>query len=587
MAISFSGLGSGLNTSEWVTALVGIKQDKIDTISSKVTTLNSTSSTLSGLKTNYSALLSAITKLTDSNFGASSNVFAQNKITSSDTAKLSVTSSAGASQQSLEVEIFKLATNTVAQSSSAIARPIDADTVFSSLSNGSAKTGSFSFYVDNQKYSIDIEKDDTLGKIKDKMTDATKSEANPIGLLSITIDGGKFTVDAGTKALNMGSTLDESNLPTILSLKKDSTLNVNKFSSSNSINEMNLNAKLISSDSGFATGVTAGDFTIGNAKFTIDENTTLNSLIAKINGSTDAGVTASFDAINGKMVLTAKQTGAFNINVQDIAGGSNFLQSAGFTSSNKIIEGTQKLGENASFSINGNTIESFSNTVTSESTGIMGLTFNLNDKTETDKKITVKIEQDTSQALNAVSSFLDAFNLVMTKTDSLTKSTGALKNEASLTSIRNNLRTTTSEAVSGNATLKTLADIGITSGKPGTAIDANVNQLQIDKDKFLKALQTNPDEVKNLLIGNTKEGTTGVIGDLKTIVEGAIDVDKGFFKTRNDSIQSQIKTLNTQITRKTSEMESYKELLTSQFNAMDQAIAKLKNQYSNFTSATS
>jgi hypothetical protein len=110
-------------------------------------------------------------------------------------------------------------------------------------------------------------------------------------------------------------------------LTKDPDLN--KFSSSYAINEMNLNNKILGGTAGFSQVVTAGTFTIGGKEFTIDENTTLNSLISKINSSTDAGVNASFDSVTGKLILTSKQTGSFNINVEN--GTSNFLEVTGLT----------------------------------------------------------------------------------------------------------------------------------------------------------------------------------------------------------------------------------------------------------------
>ena len=77
--ITFSGLGSGLDTSSWVTALVEAKQtETVTPISDKISTLENAQTGLSTVKTKYSSLQSALQTLTDSVYGGSMDVFAKN-----------------------------------------------------------------------------------------------------------------------------------------------------------------------------------------------------------------------------------------------------------------------------------------------------------------------------------------------------------------------------------------------------------------------------------------------------------------------------------------------------------------------------
>lgn len=583
MTISFSGLGSGLDTSSWVDALINAKKVPITTMQNKVTSLNTTSSNLSNLKNNFTSLLTAINKLTDSNLSSSADVFAKTKISSSDTTILGATTSSGATAQTLDVVVKNLATNTVAKSLTAVGKNVTGSTVFSAMSNGAAKTGNFTFYVDNQKFAIDITKTDTLDSIKNKMVDATKTEDNPDGTISANITNGKLTLDAGSKSLRLGSAQDTSNFASILSLKKDAVLN--KYSSANSVIDLNMNAKLTDSASGFSTQVTAGTFKIGKATITIDANTTLNSLINKINTTADTGVNANIDPVTGKFSLTSKSTGAFNISVENTTGGSNFLDAVGLTSGNKLVEGTQTLGDNANLTINKRDVESFSNTVTSESSGLTGVVLNLNDVTEAGKSVKVKIEQDGSQGLSAVKSFISEYNNVVTKTDSVLTGDSGLRYESSLSSIKSKMRGSISTTTLSSGSYRTLADIGITTGKVGTAGTATTNQIQIDETKFNEALASDPTAVKNLLIGDLKSNK-GFVGNLKTIVEAATNSTNGYFVTKDTSIKSQVTSLNQQITRRNDSVEAYKKVLVSQFAAMDSTISKLKNQYSKIAGTT-
>ena len=56
MSISFSGVGSGLPIDEWITALVKIKQDKVDALSKDQEALQKKQSTLNTLKSEYNAI---------------------------------------------------------------------------------------------------------------------------------------------------------------------------------------------------------------------------------------------------------------------------------------------------------------------------------------------------------------------------------------------------------------------------------------------------------------------------------------------------------------------------------------------------
>lgn len=596
MSISFSGLGSGLDTASWVKALVAAKQEPITALSSKVTTLNTTAKNLTSLKSEYTSFLTAINKLMDSRLSSSADVFSQNKVTSSDSDILSVTSSSGAITQNLSVEISKLATNTTAKGGTQIGSLINDSTVLSKMAGGLIKEGSFSFFVDNQRYSVDVAKTDTLDQLATKMEDATRAvqltdeqkevmteedwttyrTENPASI-DVSVSNGKFTIDAGTKSLSVGSAQDESNLVSLLALKKDAV--ANKYASANSIRIADGTAKLLGADSPIS-GLTAGNFVIGNATFTIDANTTLNGLISKINSNSEAGVSASFNSATGEFSLTSKSTGAFNIAMEK--GTSNFLESVGLMTGEKLATGTQTLGDNAVFTVNNKQFESFSNTVTSETTGLQGLVLNLNDVTETGKSVKVKVEQDQQSTIDAIKSFVNEYNDVMSKTDSLMKSDSTLKYEFALSTVRSNLRYSISEPVETGGLFKTMGDIGLSSGKVGTAVDADTNKLIIDETKLKKALQDDPASVKEILVGDLAKGTTGIVGDMKKLVEASLDSTDGYFAAKDKSIQSQVKTLNTQITRKNEQLTAYEKLLTNQFNAMDQAISKLKTQYQNF-----
>ena len=172
--------------------------------------------------------------------------------------------------------------------------------------------------------------------------------------------------------------------------------------------------------------VTEGTFIIGDATFTIDENTTMQNLISQINSSEDANAVAYWDSVDGRLVLTSRTTGSSFINVE--AGTSNFTDVMGYTTTTrqadgitvdktKLDIGAQEVGENAVFTINGTTYSSTSNTIESDISRITGVTINLKGLSEEGETVTLTVERDKETLANAVSDVVDAYNALIENVD--------------------------------------------------------------------------------------------------------------------------------------------------------------------------
>lgn len=600
--ITFSGLASGIDTSKWVEALVKIKQKSVTTLQDKQKTITSTKTVLDALKSNMTNLRSSIEKLTDAKLGGSFDLFSKNSVTSSNEGVVTATANENAARQSLDVVVKQLASSTVATST--YDSKINTNTEFSKLSSGNAKTGSLSLYVDGEKKEISIKETDTVGDILDKIVSAGGKTYtggpswNPTykNNISAEINNGKVSITANNgKEIVLGSTTDESNFTSVLGLTRDSSGN---YSSSNSISAIGTSDKIVDIFGSDAKGT----FTIGNATFTVDENTTFKSLINNINSKTDAGVNASWDSANGTLVLKAKTEGAFNINIE--AGTSNLTNSLGFTSAttdywgnpqkdadgnyiSNVVQSTQTLGDYAKFTINGNEMTSSSNTVTSDISGIDGLTLKLNAVSKTNENgepetSNISVSQDTQGVLDAVKSFIEAYNKSIESIDEKTAFGEALYGETSLTSIRNNLRRTATAEAQGSD-LKILANIGITTGKAGNSTDTSgVNKLQIDEKKFLEALQNDSEGVKKLLLGDNKGNADsgGVLNKLEKITEDSLTTSTGYFDAKTKSYDRQLSSLKTSISNAQMKVDSYKARLEKQFKNMESIISSIQNSYS-------
>lgn len=574
MSISFSGLASGLDTSSWVEALVSVKQQKVTALQSELTALKSKKTTVNDTRSVFTSFRSALEKLTDAKFGGTYDLFGKNTAVSSNNDIFTATAASGAVRQNYDIVVNQLATYTKAQSKASASAVADDST---KLSNIGIKDGSFSIYVDGVKTSIDITKDETLGSFKEKLADAgVNTEVDSNGVL-------KFSTDSG-KTLDIGSTTDTTNLISLVGLtrQEDGT-----YASTNSLFKANVATKLTAADSGFKEQITAGTFSIGDATFTIDENTTLSSIISQINSNDKAQAYAFWDDATGKLSITSKKEGASYINIE--AGSSNFTDVMGLTDtqrdadgnivSSKMYTDAQELGKNALFTINGTSMTSTSNTVSSDISRIDGVTLTLKKvSTEEDGITTLKVSQDTSGLTEAVKSFISAYNDTIAKIDEVTASGAGLQRESSLTSLKRTLGNYATGVNANDGVYKMLSEIGISTAKAdGNNLASDTTKLEFDESKFLKALEENPDSVQSILTGST-----GAFSMMESAVEQTLSASSGFFDIKTSTLDADIKRMEEKITKQQKSITTYRTQLEKKFSNMETMIAKMQQNYSNF-----
>lgn len=577
MSISFSGLASGLDTSGWVDALVSVKQQKVTAYNKDLTAIKNKKSTLTATRTVFNNFRTAIEKFTDAKFGGTFDVFTKNSAKSSNEAVFTAKANEKAARQNYDITVQQLATFTKALSKESVSAVADDDTKLSQLG---ITEGSLTAYVNGAKTTIEIGKDDTLGTLKSRLAEAgIKTEVNESGLLS-------FSSFDGTKDISIGSTTDGSNLVSLVGLEKQED---GTYLSTNSLFKAGVASKLTDPDAGFNERITAGTFKIGDATFTIDENTTLSGLISAINNSKDAQAYAYWDDATGKLSITSKKEGASYINIE--AGTSNFTDVMKFTETERDADGnvvkskmytdSQELGKNAIFTVNGTKMTSTSNTVTDDVSRIAGVTLTLNKvSSEEDGISKLTVEQDTTDLVEAVKSFVSTYNDVISKIDEVTANGADLQRETNLTSFKNTIRSYANGSnFSNGGAFKLLADIGISTGKAdGNNISSdNTNTLVLDEAKLKEALAKDPESVRSLLAGEN-----GVLSMMEDSVEQTLSASTGFFDVKEKTLNSDISKMETKIKKQTESVTKYKAQLEKKFNVMEQMIAKMQQNYSSF-----
>ena len=578
MTISFSGLVSGLDTSSWVDALVSVKKQDLTKLQTQLTEQQSSKATLNTTRSAVSSLRTAIERFTDAKFGGTFDLFSQNSAKSSNEDVFTATVGSDARQQNYDISVQQLATYTKATSANAASSIADDTTSLKSL--GISK-GSLTVYINGQKNTINIGEDDTVSDLKARMSMAG---------VDMNIDeNGVLTLSAHNEgdSVHIGTTTDSSNFVAMVGLNRNED---GTYSSTNSVYKATVASKLTAEDSGFNTRITEGTFTIGDATFTIDSDTTLSSLISQINSSDQAQAYAYWDDTTGKLSITSKKEGAAYINIE--AGTSNFTDVMGFTESewdedgsiinSKMLTETQELGKNALLTINGTSIVSTSNTVTSDISRLDGVTLNLKRaNTEEDGVTTLNVTQNTSGLKDAINNFISSYNSFIEQIDTVTASGAEFHGESSLTSLRNTIRNYASGSNNVNGGVyKLLSEIGITfASADSNNLSSDTNSLSFDEEKFMKALEENPDSVKSILAGET-----GIFQMMEDTLETSLKAVSGFFDVKTSTIDSNIKKTNEKITKKNDNITAYKAQLEKKFQAMENIIATMQQNYQSFLS---
>jgi flagellar hook-associated protein 2 len=246
-----------------------------------------------------------------------------------------------------------------------------------------------------------------------------------------------------------------------------------------------------------------GSFTINGATIAYKNTDSISTIVNRINSST-AGVTAFYDSVQDRIRLSAAQTGARTISLQDTQG--NFLAATG------LLGTSQTLGQNAVYSIDavngGQPLTSASNTISGM---VAGVTLELKSTSAT--PVTVTVNQNNQPAIDILRELVNRVNQTLdvieaqTSYDTKTKVGQPLSGDTAIAQIEQNLRSLVNAPALGvTGPYRNLATIGVSTGSIGSAVGSTA-RLTLDEGKLSAALSANPQAVEALV--NTFTATLG------------------------------------------------------------------------------
>jgi flagellar hook-associated protein 2 len=315
-----------------------------------------------------------------------------------------------------------------------------------------------------------------------------------------------------------------------------------------------------------ASDTLSGSVTIQGTTFNVDSadsDTTLASLSAAIN-SADIGVTASVftDSSGSRLSLVSGTSGAAG----QLAVTASLSDASSGNSS--ITFQTGEIGQDAKLTVDGVSITSPSNTVTN---AIPGVTFQLLSASSTNPvPVQVQITNDTTDIGTAMSSFVTAYNAVVTdiNTQEGKDSSGNPEPLFGNPTI-NQLQSALSGSLftgAASGTISNITQLGLTVNDDGT--------LTLDGSTFNSVLNSNFSDVTGFLqnTGSFGQSMASTLNNLGTQApNGAI-----FLAQQQNSTQEAA--LNLDITNENATLATQKTTLTDELNTANQILQSIPSQ---------
>lgn len=553
---SISGVISGLNWDQFVEKLIALERQPIVRLQDRRAAIENQKKLIGDFRAKLSDL-----KLALSNLTLRGTVLA--RTASADGPAVGVSAGPDAVPGTFQVTVTRLATATVVRSAAALGRPVDPSVPLNQAGLGvSVTAGTFSIN------GVSISVDPAVDTLNDVINRINNSGAGVTASLGPDADGRPNILRLeSANPIQLGSGADTSNFLSatrLLNGVQSFNGTVYRVDGAGNLGVVSLSAPL--TDARLVTPITSdGSFKINGVQITYRASESLSAVMSRINASA-AGVTATYDPLRDRLILTSKATGETRIALEDVSG--NFLAATG------LLSATQELGQNAQFTVStvngGQPLASSSNHITGL---VQGVTLEL--KQVTAAPVTVTVAADAGPGLNAARELVAKVNTLLdfvadqTGYDTNTRTAGPLLGDSTVSLVITRLRSVLAGPAPGvTGPYRSLADLGISTGPIGSA-PGTATRYQLDEARFTRALQENP------------EAAFAVLGAVAGEAAGYLDSvlrTGGMLSVHEDGLNDRLRGLDESIRRLEDSLARREDYLRRQFAAMETLLAQLQVQ---------
>ncbi|MFT4246805.1 MAG: flagellar filament capping protein FliD [Pseudomonas sp.] len=319
----------------------------------------------------------------------------------------------------------------------------------------------------------------------------------------------------------------------------------------------------------------------------ISSTATLSDIAKAINtAAAGKGVVASIVSTDDgdRLVLTAADTGEANaITVTSSDSSLAALTYPGTTSTdddgNTVTTGLTEstAAQDAVIKVDGYTKTSSSNTIDDV---LDGVTLTLTQATE-GTAYALDIDSDQSSISSAVSTFVSAYNSLLTMLSTVSafdieeETQAPLTGDAMVRSLQSQLR----NLVGNN--IVALNALGITTDKTGA--------MTLDSSTLAEALEDNPSAASNLFnstsssSGTSSTSASNLGTSLAALISSMVDSNKGVITLRTDSLNDKLEDLEDQSAALDERMAKVQARYEAQFTAMETTMAQMQTTSSYLT----
>lgn len=312
-----------------------------------------------------------------------------------------------------------------------------------------------------------------------------------------------------------------------------------------------------------AAGAARGSFTVTDSageisavNVTAEGITTVGGLIDAIN-ALGIGVTASINESGNGIAVIDTAAGSGTLTITD-------------TGNNAVATTLGISGTATTQTINGNSESALVGSPPgSDSSTTSGLVLTLKELSET--PVTISVADDTEAILTAASTFVDQFNLLVDKVDSLTfydsntEEVGLLFGSSESLRIENGYSRLLTGSIVGAGGFRSIGQVGMRVNDQG--------KLELDRGELTNALQSNRADVEDFFATETN-GLADRLNDLADRIAGTTG---GLLLNRTETLTTQIEQNNDQIANMNLRLDAERERLLRQFQQTELAIARIQN----------
>ncbi len=239
---------------------------------------------------------------------------------------------------------------------------------------------------------------------------------------------------------------------------------------------------------------------------------------------------------------------------------------------------------NSIIEVDGIRIEKDTNTIDDV---IKGVTLNL--KNESTQEVEVNVDHDFEYIKNKVIEWVGKYNEMIgfikeqTSTDQGEdgKVKGKFVGDITFMFLHNSLQKTMANDYQTNDEFELLAQLGISTGKPGSTPAEMGGYLEINEEELDQAIKSNPEAIEKLFgfdSDNDLIHDSGVGVKLVELMKGMTDLGYGAITNRVKYFETNIDRNKKTITTMERRLENYKDQLIYKFAAMEQMVSSLKSQ---------